>query len=86
MNSGETEMAVAPARDLLEEITSFLAASPTTEEIITFKPSEMLDQRLHYLLDQNSTDSLSNDERDELNEFLLMNHFLKMLKLKTQII
>ncbi|MEO8393588.1 MAG: hypothetical protein ABI700_11415 [Chloroflexota bacterium] len=75
-------MAVAPTRDLLEEITSFLAASPTTEEIIAFKPSEILDQRLHYLLDENSSDTLSRDEKDELNEFLLMNHFLKMLKLK----
>ncbi|MBI1256480.1 MAG: hypothetical protein GC204_03325 [Chloroflexi bacterium] len=78
-------MAVAPTRDLLEEITSFLAASPTTEEIIAFKPSEILDQRLHYLLDQNGSDTLSGNEKDELNEFLLMNHFLKMLKLKAQL-
>lgn len=76
---------IAPTRDLLEEITSFLAAAPSAEEIIAFQPSKMLDQRLHYLLDQNSQDQLSAEERDELNEFLLMSHFLKMLKLKTRL-
>jgi hypothetical protein len=78
-------MASAPVSDLLEEITSFLAASPNAEEIIAFKPSESLDQRLHYLLDQNSADQLSREERRELDDFLTMNRFLKMLKLKTRI-
>lgn len=78
-------MAAAPVSDLLEEITSFLAASPDAEDIIAFKPSDLLDQRLHYLLDQNSADQLSREERRELDEFLTMNHFLKMLKLKTRI-
>ncbi len=78
-------MAIAPVSDLLEEITSFLAASPSAEEIIAFKPSELLDQRLHYPRDQNSEDRLSREERKELDEFLMMSHFLKMLKLKTRL-
>lgn len=78
-------MAIAPISDLLEEITNFLAVAPTAEEIITFKPSEMLDQRLHYLLDQNGLGQLDDNEREELDEFLLMSHFLKMLKLKARL-
>ena len=78
-------MAVAPASNLLEEITNFLATAPSAEEIVTFKPSEFLDQRLHYLLDQNRADQLSREERSELDEFLTMSHFLKMLKYKAQL-
>lgn len=78
-------MTVAPTANLLEEITSFLSAAPTAAEIIAYEPSDRLDQRLHYLLDQNSADQLSAEEREELDEFLLMSHFLKMLKLKARL-
>ncbi len=78
-------MAVAPTSDLLEEITNFLAARPTTEEVIAFKPTEAADQRLHDLLDRNSLGQLNTEEHRELDEFLLMSHFLKMLKLKARL-
>lgn len=78
-------MAVAPISDLLEEITNFLAVAPSAEEIVAFKPSPMLDERLHYLLDQNAVGQLEGGERAELDEFLLMSHFLKMLKLKARL-
>lgn len=78
-------MAIAPVSNLLEEITNFLAAAPSAEQIIAFMPSAALDQRLHYLLDQNSLGALSPAEQEELDEFLLMSHFLKMLKLKARL-
>lgn len=78
-------MAVAPARNLLEEITNFLAAAPSAEQIIDFQPSVLLDQRLHDLLNRNSAGDLTSDEQQELDEFLLMSHFLKMLKLKARL-
>ncbi len=78
-------MAVAPTQNLLEEITNFLATAPSAEQIIDFKPSAALDQRLHDLLDRNSAGELDSDEQQELDEFLLMSHFLKMLKLKARL-
>jgi hypothetical protein len=78
-------MAVAPANELVDEVTSFLAAAPTAEEIIAFKVSDRVDQRLHDLLDRNSADLLTSDERAELDEYMRMNHFLIMLKLKTRL-
>ena len=78
-------MTFAPVSSLVDEITNFLAAAPSTEEIIAFKPSEAADRRLHELLDQNSLDELDDEGSTELNEFLLMNHFLKMLKLKARL-
>ena len=78
-------MAIASAGELVEEVTSFLAASPSAEEIVAFKVSDGVDQRLHELLNRNGEDGLTPDERDELNEYLRMGHFLTMLKLKARL-
>ncbi|MBC7810583.1 MAG: hypothetical protein H7175_05520 [Burkholderiales bacterium] len=75
-------MAVAQPSVMFYEILDFLASLPTPEQIIAFKPSETLDQRLYYLLDQNQHDALTDEERSELDEFLRMNHFMNMLKIR----
>lgn len=79
-------MASTPSQTtLFDEIIEFLASTATPEQILAFKPSEALDQRLHFLLDKNSSTMLTPDERAELDEFLRMNHLLKMLKLKARL-
>lgn len=78
-------MAVAPRSTIFDEITDFLASTPTPEEIIAFRPSEANDLRLHYLLDQNSQRSLTSEEREELDEFLRMSHLLKMIQIKARL-
>jgi hypothetical protein len=78
-------MAVAPDRALFDEITDFLASAPTAEAIIAYKPSSILDQRLHELLDKNSQDQISPSEQTELNEFLQMNHLLTVLQAKARL-
>jgi hypothetical protein len=77
-------MAVATPSNLFEEITDFLASAPSFEQMLAFKPSEKLDQRLHELLDRNSQGYLSAEERTELDEFLRMSHLLKMIKIKVR--
>ena len=85
MMDEECAMAVAPPETLFDEITDFLVSRPTPEEIIAFKPSEMLDQRLHELLDKNSAGELPAPERAELDRFLQINHLLIMLKAKARL-
>ncbi|MBZ0297002.1 MAG: hypothetical protein K8L99_30865 [Anaerolineae bacterium] len=77
-------MAVAQPDTLFSEILDFLASTPTPTQIIAFKPSDHLEQRLSYLLEQNRLDLLSSEERDELDEFLRMNHFMNMLKIRAR--
>lgn len=77
-------MNYAPAETLFDEITDFLASAPSAEELITFRPSEKLNQRLHELLDKNSADTINADERAELNEFLRFGHLLQMIQLKAR--
>jgi hypothetical protein len=79
-------MAVAPpAETLLDEITDFLASIPTAEEVLAFKASERLNQRLHELLDHAGEGSLTDSEQKELDAFLQMSHLLKMLKGKVRL-
>jgi hypothetical protein len=77
-------MATVPATALFEDILDFLASTPTPEQLIAFEPSEALKQQLAYLLEQNRHDTLSSNERVELDEFLRMNHFMNMLKLRAR--
>lgn len=78
-------MSTVPAETLFDEVTDLLVSQPTPEEIIAYKPSQALDQRLHLLLDKNRQDSLSAEERIELDRFLQINHLLIMLKAKARL-
>jgi hypothetical protein len=76
-------VAVQP-ETLFAEIIDFLASTPTPEAIIAFKPSDRLEQRLSDLLEGHRQAMLTADERHELDEFLRMNHFMNMLKIRAR--
>jgi len=61
-----------------------LASAPSRESILAFHPSEQLSERLGFLLNANKEGMLSRDENAELDEFLRMNHLLKIVRLKAQ--
>ena len=77
-------MAIVPYDTLFEEIIDFLAAAPSVDDILSFQPSETLKQRSHYLMEQNRQGRLTAEERAELDEFLHMNHFVNMLKIRAR--
>lgn len=78
-------MAIAPSpNDSFEEVLDFLAAGRTTEEILAFQPSEALQQRSHYLFERNRQDSLTAEERIELEDLMRINHFVNMLKIRAR--
>lgn len=77
-------MALAPPNTLFDEIIDFIASAPTPEQIIAYRPSDALEQRLHDLLERNRQDLLTAEERVELDEFLRMNHFMNMVKIRAR--
>ncbi len=68
----------------MDEVLNFLAEAPTAEQILAFKPSEALTQRSEYLFDRNRNVQLTAEEKSELDEFLRLNHFVNMLKIRTR--
>jgi 5-methylcytosine-specific restriction endonuclease McrA len=69
-----------PAVVPFDELITFLASSPSAEEIIAYHPPEALQARMSELLDKNRQGSLSRDEEAELDEFLRMNRFMSHLR------
>lgn len=78
-------MNVAPPQTLFDELTDFLVSRPTETEIIAYQASGELNERLHYLLDENSRDALSTEEQSELDTFLKLGHLIMMLKAKARL-
>lgn len=66
---------------LHDEVFKFLVSSPTPQEIIDFRPSKALQERVSHLLDANRNHNLTDIERMELDELEQINHFVSMLKI-----
>jgi hypothetical protein len=67
-----------------EEVYDFLLTQPTLKQIITYRPSEVSQQRLSELLESNRTGSLTPDDEIELNEFEKVEHLMIMMKAKAR--
>jgi hypothetical protein len=76
-------MATLEASPLMAEVLTFLSSAPSAQQILAFEASENVNERLHMLLDKNRESSLTPEERAELDEYLRMDHFVGMLKIKT---
>jgi len=72
----------APARSIFSEITDFLATNPTPEEIIQYRLPENLQMRAHDLLARNGEGELTEQERDEMFDFVRVDEMMSLLKAK----
>ena len=78
-------MIKAPARNVLDEVTDFLATAPSDEELLAYRFCDELQDRLHYLLDLNGEGELNYCEERELEDFLRANRMMSTLKIKTRL-
>jgi hypothetical protein len=72
--------AVTPA----DEVLDFLLSAPTPAAVLALRPSPTVQQRLQDLLERNRTDSLTESERVELDDFLQLEHFVRRLKIRAR--
>jgi hypothetical protein len=77
-------MVVAYPPEQFGEILDFMVSSPSPEAIIAFKPSPQMEARLATLMRKNQLDTITEDERHELDAFLQLNHFVNMLKIRAR--
>ncbi|MBI3761285.1 MAG: hypothetical protein HY260_05410 [Chloroflexi bacterium] len=61
-------------------VLSFLASGPTPEQLMGFRPTPEMQERLESLLDKSRSDSLTEAERKELEEYERIEHIVVMLK------
>jgi len=68
-----------PAR-VYRYVLDFLASNPTPEEIVNFRPTSEMQERLSALLLRSQNEQLTESERQELDEYERIEHLIIMLK------
>ena len=66
------------------EIVDFIAAGTTPEAVIDFRPSAEAQQRVADLIEREKADTLSPEEKAELDHFLELEHILRMAKARAR--
>ena len=73
-------MITATQPQVFEEIAEFLAAFPTREQVLAFRPSPETQERARELLLRSNSGELSEEERGELDDLSRAELFVRMLK------
>lgn len=62
------------------EIVAFLARQPTPQNILAYHPSATINDRYYALVDAERAGALSDSEQSELENYLYVEHFIRLLK------
>lgn len=63
------------------EVMDFLLQGPSLQDITAFQVSSELSERLDALLDANRERELTRAEREEFEQYMYFEHFMRMLKI-----
>jgi hypothetical protein len=64
------------------EVAQFLAYHPTPEQIVAFHPSPEVAERAYELIHTERDGSLSEEERQELESYLVIEYLMELIKLE----
>ena len=67
-----------------EEFVDFIAGGTTPQGVIDFRPSEIAKAQVVDLIRRQKTTSLTPDETAELNQFLQMEHLMRLAKARAR--
>ncbi len=72
----------SPVRTINDVVADFLACQPSDEKVLSYFMPPDIRNRVHVLLDLNGEDELTCEEAKELDEVLLADDFVSLLKAK----
>jgi hypothetical protein len=72
------------AAPIYQEIIELLTSGPTADQVVAFKISGSVQERLEELLDKNREEELSAEERAELNTYLRLSEYVTKLKARVR--
>jgi hypothetical protein len=67
-----------------EEFVDFIAAGPTPQRVVDFRPSSETRAKVAELLHRQKTATLNLDETAELNFFLQIEHLMRLAKARAR--
>ena len=79
---GLNKLSPLPAQ-VYAHILSFLASGPAPEQLLDFRPTPEMKERLDALLDKSRSGTLTEIEQQELGEYERIEHIVVMLKART---
>lgn len=65
-----------------DEFVEFITSRPSLEEITDFRLSDEIETHISDLLQANRTRRLTDDENEELDEYLRVEHLMRKAKLR----
>lgn len=65
-----------------QEITDFIASGTNPESVLAFRPSSTLQNRVSLLLEKNKSNDLSQNEKSELDNFMILEHLMRLAKIR----
>ncbi len=63
-----------------DEIIEFIATGTTPQSVIDFQVSEAAKERLADLIYRSKTEGLTQDEKSELDKYLVLEHIMRLAK------
>ena len=69
----------------VDEVIEFLVEACDAQRLLDFRASEEAQERVQYLVNRSSAGALTSDERSELECAALLEHILRMAKLKARL-
>ncbi len=69
---------------IYDEIVELITSAPRPEAILKFKPSQTAQLRLEFLLSKNAESNLTELEKHELDQFLLVEHLMRLAKARAR--
>ena len=69
---------------VFDEIVDFLASGPAPEDILAFMPSESLVKKAEELLWKKQNDELSESEKQELDQLMMVEHIMRLAKARAR--
>jgi hypothetical protein len=78
-------MAVNIQQSIFSELADFIVSQPILEEIVSYRVSPILQQRIDDLLDKNREENLTFDERIEMEKILAISHLISLAKIKARL-
>lgn len=73
------------AQKSYDEIVDFFARGSTTAEVLAFRPSAEIQERVRYLLARNQNDELTPEEARELERLGEIEHLLQLVKARAKL-
>lgn len=72
-------------QSIFTEIADFIISQPTLEDIIAYHISPSQQERIDDLLDRNREGTLSSEERQEMETYLIISHVMTLAKAKARL-